>query len=128
VKSEALAEEDPTLRRGLGCSAGTIRGRARVIRDPHGATLDHGDILIAEFTDPGWITVFANCAGLAVERGSLLSHSAIVARELGLPAVVGVPDLLAWINDGDVVEIDGTAGTIRKLPANVVLAKPKAAE
>ncbi|MBL8780474.1 MAG: phosphoenolpyruvate synthase [Alphaproteobacteria bacterium] len=128
VKSESPADEDPTLRRGLGCSAGTIRGRARVIRDPHGATLDHGDILIAEFTDPGWITVFANCAGLAVERGSLLSHSAIVARELGLPAVVGVPDLLAWINDGDVVEIDGTAGTIRKLPANVVLAKPKAAE
>ena len=120
--------DDPMLRRGLGCSAGTIRGRARVVRDPHGVTLEHGDILIAEFTDPGWITVFANCAGLAVERGSLLSHSAIVARELGLPAVVGVPQLLAWITDGDLVEIDGAAGTIRKLPPNVVIAKPKAAE
>jgi rifampicin phosphotransferase len=128
VKSETPVGDDPSVRHGLGCSAGTVRGRARVIRDPHGATLDHGDILIAEFTDPGWITVFANCAGLAVERGSLLSHSAIVARELGLPAVVGVADLLAWVNDGDVVEIDGTAGTIRKLPANVVMAKPKAAE
>lgn len=128
VKSDAPVADDPDLRRGLGCSAGIIRGRARVVRDPHGVVLDHGDILIAEFTDPGWITVFANCAALAVERGSLLSHSAIVARELGLPAVVGVPGLLAWIADGDVVEIDGAAGTIRKLPPNVVVVKPKAAE
>jgi pyruvate,water dikinase len=128
LKSEDVAGEDPDLRRGLGCSAGSVRGRARVVRDPHGVTLDHGDILIAEFTDPGWITVFANCAGLAVERGSLLSHSAIVARELGLPAVVGVSGLTSWVSDGDLVEIDGTQGTVRKLPPNVVIAKTKAAE
>lgn len=128
VALDVPAGDDPDVRRGLGCSAGVVRGRARVVRDPHAAVLDHGDILIAEFTDPGWITVFANCAALAVERGSLLSHSAIVARELGLPAVVGVPGLLEWIADGETVEIDGTAGTVRKLPPNVVVVKPKAAE
>lgn len=128
TRTETAAETDPNTKRGLGCSAGLVRGRARIVRDPHGAKLDHGDILIAEFTDPGWITVFANCAALAVERGSLLSHSAIVARELGIPAVVGVSNLLEWVKDGELIELDGAAGTIRKLPANVVAAKPKAAE
>jgi pyruvate,water dikinase len=71
------------------------------VRDPNADRLEPGDILIAEFTDPGWITVFVNAAGLAVERGSLLSHSAIVARELQIPAVVGVANLLAWVKDGD---------------------------
>jgi pyruvate,water dikinase len=107
--------EGPDLRKGLGCSPGVVRGRARVVRDPSREKLEAGDILIAEFTDPGWITVFVNAAGLAVERGSLLSHSAIVARELQIPAVVGAANLLAWVQDGEQVEIDGAAGTIRKV-------------
>ena len=69
----------------------------------------------AERTDPGWIMLFPAAAGLVVERGSLLSHSAIVARELGLPAVVGVPSCTTWIVDGEVIELDGTTGIVRKV-------------
>lgn len=99
--------------RGIGCCAGVVRGRARVIRDPRGAQLAHGEILVAERTDPGWIMLFPAAAGILVERGSLLSHSAIVAREMGIPAVVSIPGLLARVEDGQWVEMDGSAGTVR---------------
>ncbi|MEM9253723.1 MAG: PEP-utilizing enzyme, partial [Planctomycetota bacterium] len=98
---------------GIGCCPGVVRGRARVIRDPRGVQLDPGDILVAERTDPGWILLFPAAAGVVVERGSLLSHSAIVARELGLPAIVSVPGLMSTIRDGETIEIDGRQGMIR---------------
>lgn len=104
-------------RKGLGCCAGVVRGRARVISNPRGAHIEQGEILVAERTDPGWILLFPAAAGLVVEHGSLLSHSAIVARELGLPAVVSVPSATAWLRDGDLVELDGTTGLVRRLPA-----------
>src|SRR5205807_9107242 len=72
---------------GIGCCPGVVRGRARVVRDPRNAVIHAGEILVAERTDPGWIMLFPSAAGLLVEYGSLLSHSAIVAREVGLPAV-----------------------------------------
>jgi phosphoenolpyruvate-protein kinase (PTS system EI component) len=62
--------------------------------------------------------LFPSARGLLVERGSLLSHSAIVARELGIPAVISIPGLLDWLRDGDEVELDGAAGTVRRLAAN----------
>ncbi len=102
-------------RHGLGCCAGRVRGRVRVIRDPHVASLPVGSILVAERTDPGWIMLFAAAAGLIVERGSLLSHSAIVSREMGIPSVVSVPRVTEWLRDGDLVEIDGGKGTVRRL-------------
>jgi pyruvate,water dikinase len=102
-------------RRGTGCCPGVVRGRARVVRDPRGVELPTGAILVAERTDPGWIMLFPAAAGLVVERGSLLSHSAIVARELGLPAVVGVPGCTAWIADGQLIELDGSTGLVRKV-------------
>ncbi|MEM6503827.1 MAG: PEP-utilizing enzyme [Planctomycetota bacterium] len=98
---------------GIGCCPGVVRGRARVIRDPRGVQLDPGDILVAERTDPGWILLFPAAAGVVVERGSLLSHSAIVARELGLPAIVSVPGLMSTIRDGEMIEIDGRQGMVR---------------
>jgi pyruvate,water dikinase len=102
-------------RTGLGCCAGFVRGRVRVIADPRSATLQEGEILVAERTDPGWVMLFPAAAGLLVERGSLLSHSAIVAREMGIPAVVAVAGLTHWLKDGDRVELDGASGVVRRL-------------
>lgn len=106
--------ENPDQRKGQGCCPGQVRGIVRVVRDPTGVELTPGTILVAERTDPGWILLFPAAAGLVVERGSLLSHSAIVSRELGLPCVVSVPGVTAWLKDGDEVEIDGRSGIVRK--------------
>ena len=103
------------VRTATGCSAGTVRAAARVVRDPRGETLERGEILVARHTDPGWIALFANAAAIVVERGSLLSHSAIVARELGIPCVVGLKGAMDWIATGEHIEVDGAAGTVRKL-------------
>jgi pyruvate,water dikinase len=108
---EAGGEE----RKGLGCCPGVARGVARVVRDPKQARLTSGCILVADHTDPGWIMLFPSASGLLVERGSLLSHSAIVARELGIPAVISIPGLLDWLRDGDEVELDGAAGIVRRI-------------
>ncbi len=99
--------------RGLGCCPGIVRGRARVIRDPRGAELRQGEILVAERTDPGWIMLFPAAAGILVERGSLLSHSAIVAREMGIPAIVSIPGVTSRIESGRWIEMDGARGTVR---------------
>jgi rifampicin phosphotransferase len=104
-------------RKGLGCCPGIVRGTACVVRDPKHARLTAGCILVADHTDPGWIMLFPSASGLLVERGSLLSHSAIVARELGIPAVIAIPGLLDWLQDGDEVELDGAAGVVRRLVA-----------
>jgi pyruvate,water dikinase len=102
-------------RQGTGCSPGVVRGRARLIREPRTAQIQTGEILVAEHTDPGWILLFPAAAGLLVERGSLLSHSAIVARELGIPTVVSLDGLLSWLRDGDEIELDGGSGWVRRL-------------
>lgn len=109
------AAEHGEERRATGCSAGVVRGRVRVVTAPDGAELRPGEILVAERTDPGWVMLFAAASGVIVERGSLLSHAAIVCREMGLPAVVGVTGACRWLADGDLVELDGTAGTVRRL-------------
>jgi pyruvate,water dikinase len=92
-----------------------VRGPVRVVRDPREARLAPGEILVAERTDPGWVMLFPAAAGLLVERGSLLSHSAIVAREMGIPAVVSVPGLTGLLQNGEWVEFDGATGVIRRL-------------
>ena len=102
-------------RNGLGCCPGTVSGRVRLVRDPRRPALTKGDILVAERTDPGWVMIFPCAAGLLVERGSLLSHSAIVAREMGIPAVVSIEGLTSWLHDGDWVEMDGAKGVVRKI-------------
>ncbi len=102
-------------RRATGCSAGKITAVARVVRDPRSQGLQRGEILVARHTDPGWIAIFSNAAAIVVERGSLLSHSAIVARELGIPCVVGLKGAMDWIEDGETIEVDGATGQVRKL-------------
>ena len=81
----------------------------RIVTDPRTADLSGRSILVAEHTDPGWVMVFPSALGVLVERGSLLSHAAIVARELGIPAVVSLPGVTGWLRDGDWVEMDGEA-------------------
>ncbi len=91
------------------CASSAIHARRRSIS---------ATILVAEHTDPGWIMLFPSAAGVLVERGSLLSHSAIVARELGIPAIVSVPGVTRWLRDGDWVEMDGATGRVRRIPAD----------
>ena len=102
-------------RTGVGCCAGVVEGPVRVVRDPRGVALAPGTVLVAERTDPGWVLLFPSCAGLVVQRGSLLSHSAIVARELGIPAAVSVPGATRWLADGDRVRLDGATGRVERL-------------
>jgi phosphohistidine swiveling domain-containing protein len=101
--------------RGMGCCAGIVRAPVRIVHDPRNAGELAGHILVARQTDPGWTLLFTRAAGVLVQRGSLLSHAAIVAREMGIPCIVAIPDLLARLEDGEVVEMDGAAGTVRKL-------------
>jgi phosphohistidine swiveling domain-containing protein len=114
--SAAAELEDGELK-GIGCCPGVVRGPVRVIRDPSTAVLSAGEILVAERTDPGWIMLFPAAAGILVERGSLLSHSAIVAREMGIPAIVSVAGITRLLRDGDWVELDGSSGLIRRIEA-----------
>ncbi|MEZ4682045.1 MAG: PEP/pyruvate-binding domain-containing protein [Caldilineaceae bacterium] len=104
-------------RKGIGCCAGVVRAPVRVITDPRSASLQPGEIMVAQFTDPGWITHFANAGGVLVERGSLLSHSAIVARELGIPAIVAIDGVMDWLQSGDVVEMNGATGCVQRVAA-----------
>ncbi|NIP96767.1 MAG: phosphoenolpyruvate synthase, partial [Akkermansiaceae bacterium] len=102
-------------RQGVGACPGVVRGRVRVVTEPRGARLEAGEILVAQQTDPGWVVLFPAATGLLVERGSLLSHSAIVSREMNLPCVVSLRGLTAWLRTGDQVELNGSTGTVRKL-------------
>ena len=92
-----------------------MRGRVRLVTDPTNAKLRKGEILAARHTDPGWVMLFPLASALLVERGSLLSHSAIVAREMDLPAIVSLPSLTDWVSTGDLVEMNGTTGVVRKI-------------
>ncbi len=99
---------------GLPACGGVIKGRAVVLENIHEIhKLTKGDILVTKQTDPGWICVFPMISGLIVERGGMLSHGAIVAREFGIPAVVGVRDALKLIKDGQIVTVDGDRGVVR---------------
>ncbi len=100
---------------GSGACPGRVTGRVRVVLDPRGARLEPGEILVARQTDPGWVVLFPAAAGLLVERGSLLSHSAIVSRELRLPCIVSLPGITTTLKTGDLVEMDGALGTVRIL-------------
>lgn len=117
--TKANTIETGDTRTATGCSAGQITAKARVIRDPQKQSLAPGDILVARHTDPGWIAVFSNASAIVVERGSLLSHSAIVARELGIPCVVGLKGATQWVQDGETLHVDGATGVVRKHDAKL---------
>lgn len=100
---------------GLAVSAGTVEGRARVITDLAEARLEPGDILVTPFTDPSWTPVFVGAAGLVTEVGGLMTHGAVIAREYGLPGVVGVEHATRLIRDGERIRVHGTAGYVEIL-------------
>jgi phosphoenolpyruvate synthase/pyruvate phosphate dikinase len=102
---------------GLPVSAGTIEGRARVILDMAEADLEAGDILVTAHTDPSWSPLFVAINGLVTEVGGLMTHGAVIAREYGLPAVVGVEHATQLIQDGQRIRVNGTDGYIEILPA-----------
>jgi len=99
---------------GTGCSAGVVTASVKIITDPKTQRLEKGDILVAKHTDPGWIAVFSNASAIIVERGSLLSHSAIVARELGIPCVVALKGAMRWLQDGETVTVNGATGEVKR--------------
>ncbi|MER5257216.1 rifamycin-inactivating phosphotransferase [Streptomyces sp. NPDC002855] len=101
---------------GVPVSAGTIEGRARVILDMAEADLEAGDILVTAFTDPSWSPLFVGIAGLVTEVGGLMTHGAVIAREYGLPAVVGVEQATRLIRDGQRIRVHGTDGYVELLP------------
>ncbi|WP_123747587.1 rifamycin-inactivating phosphotransferase [Saccharothrix texasensis] len=102
---------------GLAVSAGTVEGRARVILDMAQADVEPGDILVTAHTDPSWSPLFVAIAGLVTEVGGLMTHGAVIAREYGLPAVVGVERATQLIEDGQRIRVNGTDGHIEILPA-----------
>ncbi len=100
---------------GLPVSAGTIEGRARVILDMAEADLEAGDILVTAYTDPSWTPLFVAIKGLVTEVGGLMTHGAVIAREYGLPAVVGVDHATQLIRDGQRIRVHGTDGYVELL-------------
>ncbi|WP_339302209.1 phosphoenolpyruvate synthase [Paenibacillus sp. FSL H7-0737] len=100
---------------GLPVSTGVIEGRARVILNMEEADLEDGDILVTAFTDPGWTSLFVSIKGLVTEVGGLMTHGAVIAREYGLPAVVGVENATKLIKDGQRIRVNGTEGYIEIL-------------
>ncbi len=97
---------------GIPCSQGIAEGPVLVIRDPARITDTKEKILVTRMTDPGWVFLIAQAEGIVAEKGSLLSHTAIIARELKKPAVVGIPEIVEELKDGDYVRVDGDTGKV----------------
>ncbi|KPA16320.1 pyruvate, water dikinase, partial [Candidatus Magnetomorum sp. HK-1] len=113
-----LNEEDCDLGenayKGVPCSPGEVEGIAKIVLSPQDANLN-GEIMITKRTDPGWVPLFPSVSGIVIERGSVLSHSAVVAREMGIPTIVGLRGITDKIKDNDTVQVNGATGIIRKL-------------
>lgn len=101
--------------KGIGCCPGRVQAKVRLVKHPDEIESLNGDILVTSSTDPGWVTLFPSASAIIVERGSLLSHSAIVSREMGIPCIVGVSGLLRTLKTGDEVLMDGSTGEIKIL-------------
>lgn len=106
---------DNDVLRGVGCCPGVAEAETQIVRSPSDDLNVRGKILVTVRTDPGWGPLFPGLAGLLVERGSTLSHSAVLARELGIPAVVGVPGLMATVTSGEHVRLNGSTGIVLRL-------------
>jgi phosphoenolpyruvate synthase/pyruvate phosphate dikinase len=100
---------------GLPVSSGVVEGRARVILNMEDADLENGDILVTLFTDPSWTPLFVSIKGLVTEVGGLMTHGAVIAREYGLPGVVGVENATKLIKDGQRIRVNGTDGYVEIL-------------
>lgn len=106
---------DKNILRGTGCSKGVVKGKVKIVLNPMNTEVEDGDIVVTKSTDPSWVMVFPLLKGLIVEKGSLLSHSAIISREMNIPAIVGVQGATTTLKTGDFVQFDGSTGIIKKL-------------
>ena len=113
IDTEPMEIPTGDVLQGLGVSPGVVRGSVRVIHSPDDDLSVNGHIMACERTDPGWVPLFPTASGLLVARGSALSHSAIVAREFGIPTVVGIQGLLSRVSSGQVVELNGQTGAVQ---------------
>ena len=117
-----LSRSDVTRLRGTSACGGRVSAPAAVLADVSEAhRLAAGDVLVTRQTDPGWAPVFCLVRGLVIERGGMLSHGAIIAREFGLPCVVGIKDATRLIQHGDRLTVDGDAGTCEVAPRETSL-------
>ncbi len=105
-KKEGLLIGDPI-------SPGVVRGRAIILMDPYEKPLEAGKILVARFTEPSWTPLFINAAGVVMEIGGPMQHGAIIAREYGIPCVSGIDNATKMVKDGDLLELDGSFGTVQ---------------
>jgi phosphoenolpyruvate synthase/pyruvate phosphate dikinase len=120
-------EDDDTVITGIGASSGTAEGPVRVVTDPSFADIEPGAVLVSRTTDPSWASVMFVSKALVVDIGGMLSHAAVVARELGIPCVVNTRTGTDRLRDGDRVRVDGATGTVEILeraPAATVGARP----
>jgi len=110
VKSSTLYSETTII--GISASPGKITGKAKIILDPETAIVEPGEIIVAPSTDPCWTPLFLTAAGLVMEKGGAISHGAVVAREYGIPAVVGAIGAIEKIMDGQSITVDGDNGIV----------------
>ena len=114
-EDEAGGETDiPGVFKGVPCCPGVVEGRVKIVLSPTEAKLN-GEILVAKRTDPGWVPLFPSVSGIIIERGSVLSHSAVVAREMGIPTIVGLRGITAKLANGDTVRMNGSTGIVEKI-------------
>ncbi len=119
-KSTNEVHEDADELKGIGCYPGRVEQKVKLIFSPKDELNLNGQILCTVRTDPGWAPLFPTAGGILVERGSTLSHSAVVARELGIPAIVNIPGLTKILTDGERVRMDGATGIIQRLETGAV--------
>jgi pyruvate,water dikinase len=110
---DARAPNEEGRLKGVGCSPGIVTGEAKIVLDPGNVELN-GAILVTRRTDPGWVPLFPCIKGLVIERGSVLSHSAVVAREMGIPTVVGARGATRLIKDGERIVVNGGSGYVER--------------
>lgn len=104
--------DGPTVLEGVACSPGEVEAPARVVVEPAQEDPIRGEVLVCRMTDPGWVFLMVGSSGIVVEKGSVLSHSAIIGRELGIPTVVGVRNATQLVSNGQRLRVDGSAGTV----------------
>ncbi|MBS1252912.1 MAG: Chondramide synthase cmdD [Anaerolineales bacterium] len=108
-------QDDPNLFTGMGISRGVATGRVKVLHTPREKPIEKGDVLVAYTTDPGWTPLFVNAGAIILEVGGMLQHGGVVAREYGKPCVAGIQGITTTLQDGQLVEVDGTTGVVRIL-------------
>jgi len=111
-KGSTEIKEEGIMLQGLGCCQGIVEKKVQIVISPDSGLKLNGEIMVARQTDPGWVVLFPSVGGLIIEKGSVLSHSAIVAREMGIPTVVGVKNATKVLRTGDIVRLNGASGEI----------------